>query len=320
MEQTVYSQNDFRNYELYHHGVLGQKWGKHNGPPYPLDSSVSTGHRLKKSYTNANGDLNDNGKAKRSSIIKQTETAKKVGKVVGGIVGGAAGVGASAAITLTSGFIVPHLQVGITAGAVAGGAKAFESALQKIGDKRLADFDKKVSKERETKESEEQQKKYSTKEEAQKAAEKQFKDDYNKVINAKTEAERSESKKQAKSDYDKRMKEIDDEFGGSVSKAKQQFEKDVEKANKAKTDEEHDKLNREADEKYAKAAAETRQYYKDNKDRLLKNAKEKDQYDMEFLERSNPNGEWDNKRYISEYEKYLDDPYSYQPYEYRKNK
>ena len=24
--------------EIYHHGVLGQKWGKRNGPPYPLDA------------------------------------------------------------------------------------------------------------------------------------------------------------------------------------------------------------------------------------------------------------------------------------------
>lgn len=33
--------------ELMHHGIIGQKWGKKNGPPYPLDSTVSTGHKIK---------------------------------------------------------------------------------------------------------------------------------------------------------------------------------------------------------------------------------------------------------------------------------
>lgn len=31
---------------LIHHGVEGQHWGKRNGPPYPLDSAISTGKKL----------------------------------------------------------------------------------------------------------------------------------------------------------------------------------------------------------------------------------------------------------------------------------
>lgn len=36
-DEFVYNLNQAN--ELYHHGVKGQKWGKKNGPPYPLDES-----------------------------------------------------------------------------------------------------------------------------------------------------------------------------------------------------------------------------------------------------------------------------------------
>lgn len=39
---------DFYNDYITHHGILNQKWGVRNGPPYPLSSKVSTGSRLKK--------------------------------------------------------------------------------------------------------------------------------------------------------------------------------------------------------------------------------------------------------------------------------
>lgn len=41
-----YGNNDWRDY-IAHHGIKGQKWGVKNGPPYPLDSKISTGKRLK---------------------------------------------------------------------------------------------------------------------------------------------------------------------------------------------------------------------------------------------------------------------------------
>lgn len=59
-----YSSNDFR---LYHHGILGQKWGRKNGPPYPLDESVSTGSRLKSAVKSAAGKIQEH-REKRAEI------------------------------------------------------------------------------------------------------------------------------------------------------------------------------------------------------------------------------------------------------------
>lgn len=44
--RTIYIVRD-KDY-LMHHGIKGQKWGVENGPPYPLNSDISTGSKLKK--------------------------------------------------------------------------------------------------------------------------------------------------------------------------------------------------------------------------------------------------------------------------------
>jgi hypothetical protein len=42
-----YEKPDLSDETLEHHGILGMHWGRRNGTPYPLDSSKSTGSRLK---------------------------------------------------------------------------------------------------------------------------------------------------------------------------------------------------------------------------------------------------------------------------------
>ena len=60
--------------ELSHHGILGQKWGKKNGPPYPLDSKVSTGKRLRES---AGKIISKRKKKKSQPVYKSNEEAIK---------------------------------------------------------------------------------------------------------------------------------------------------------------------------------------------------------------------------------------------------
>lgn len=62
--------------ELYHHGIKGQKWGAKNGPPYPLDSKISTGKRLKKKNSKISTGKRlkkKNGKNSRNSVTETTD-------------------------------------------------------------------------------------------------------------------------------------------------------------------------------------------------------------------------------------------------------
>ena len=67
---------------LCHHGVEGQKWGVKHGPPYPLDSNVSTGERLKAQKSAYNDFRKELSNSKDSSnrhidVKKYSENIKK---------------------------------------------------------------------------------------------------------------------------------------------------------------------------------------------------------------------------------------------------
>lgn len=47
--------NDFCSNYLAHHGILGQKWGKKNGPPYPLDTEDHSATEKKAGYKKSIG-------------------------------------------------------------------------------------------------------------------------------------------------------------------------------------------------------------------------------------------------------------------------
>ena len=84
-EEKIYTSMYSRNAELYHHGIKGQKWGVQNGPPYPLDSDVSTGKRLKTANAIESQFYSD--KTKDNTKARKMEIWKNVRKLNYGIKG-----------------------------------------------------------------------------------------------------------------------------------------------------------------------------------------------------------------------------------------
>ena len=61
---------------LEHHGIKGQKHGVRNGPPYPLDSKISTGKRLKKSIGAVKKKWASKSKVQKAKKASKTEAPK----------------------------------------------------------------------------------------------------------------------------------------------------------------------------------------------------------------------------------------------------
>lgn len=136
--------------EIWHNGILGQKWGKRNGPPYPLragDHSASEKKAGWRKSLNKGSDNSDNtGKRKRSSgnsSDSSTETQGTIGstsknnKRRGGLTTGqkrALGVLAAAAVTYG---VYKYAQM--NPDVVKRGRELLASAINKFGSKPVPD-------------------------------------------------------------------------------------------------------------------------------------------------------------------------------------
>lgn len=72
--------NDFESNYLAHHGILGQRWGKKNGPPYPLDAGEHSSSEKKAGWRESL----EKKKAERKKNKEQKSFAKQIKKATKG--------------------------------------------------------------------------------------------------------------------------------------------------------------------------------------------------------------------------------------------
>lgn len=76
----------YSNYKyLAHHGILGQQWGKRNGPPYPLSPGDHSAHEKKAGYKKSIDSYSDKKDTKgKFQLTDNQKKALKVGAAVAG--------------------------------------------------------------------------------------------------------------------------------------------------------------------------------------------------------------------------------------------